>query len=184
MYFSCPFKEEILVAYLRRSDESKALIDAYAHFGNDEFTKAHDILDGLISDGCALAMVLSCIFSKEDEEECDFYVRHIECLVRASKLKNPLALYSLGVYYDRGELLELDKSKACDYFRESANLGMPQAEHIYGVMLYYGTGGAQQDQAKGLRLVKSAAQGGIAEALEFLEYIDPSTLENENAPRN
>lgn len=174
MYFCCPFKEEFLVDQLQKSDASGVFMGAYQAFENNQLSKGHEILDDLAETGYSLALVLSSMFSKEREDESAFYVRHVEYLKRASDAKDPLALYALGVYYDKGELVEQDKSRAYEYFKEAASLGMPQAEHVYGIMLYYGTGGAEQEQAKGLSMIRSAAEAGVAEASEFLQYIGHS----------
>lgn len=179
MYFACPFKEEFLVQYMQESKASGALIDAYNLLNDNELSKGHDILDDLIKHGCSLALVLSSMFSKQGESEGEFYNRHLECLQRAADNREPLALYSLGVYHDTGEMVEHDELKANDYFKEAANLGMPQAEHLYGIMLYYGTGGAQQDKAKGLSMIQAAEQKGVTEAKEFLQYLEQSELGSE-----
>ena len=83
-----------------------------------------------------------------------------------------MAHYALGVYFDTGETVAtVDKQAACDYFRRAAEGGVPQGMHVYGIMLYYGTGGAEKDESRGLSMVKSAADSGVEEAKEFLESV-------------
>jgi len=119
-----------------------------------------------------LALVLAAIFSKSNESIDDFYERHFNNILKASEKQNSLALYSLGVYFDTGEFVEEDKEKAFFLFKASAELGMPQAQHIYGIMQYYGTGGAEQDVVLGLSMVERASKEGVQEAAEFLNYLN------------
>lgn len=169
------FKEEYLLENIKAS-EIALLVQAYSLFEEDDFLGGHKLIDKLVLQKEPLALVLSSTFSKNGENKDQFNERHIKLLQLAGFAKDPLALYSLGVYSDTGNFLELDKQVACKYFKESAELGMPQAKYIYGVMLYYGTGGADQDKERGLSMVKSSASAGVSESAEFLAYLNNTKL--------
>lgn len=173
MFFCCAFKDKLFLESIQNSSESDILSQAYKLFQKDNFVEGHKLIDDLVSQNHPLALVLSSMFSKDGENEDQFHNRHIELIKIAVSAKEPCALYSLGVYYDTGNFFELDKQKAFEYFKESAELKMPQAEHIYGIMLYYGTGGAMLDEERGLSMIKSAASAGVVEAVEFLDYLNP-----------
>jgi TPR repeat protein len=169
--YYCAFKETFLRDQIASSDESKPLDYAYKHFEHGDVERGHQALADLVNRNHPLALVLASMFSNTDETEDQFRIRHLAQLEVSAAHGNSLALYSLGVYRDTGELLEQDKKLAFEYFKKAAELGMPQAEHIYGVMLYYGTGGAIKDHVRGLALVQSAARSEVAEAKEFLEFL-------------
>jgi len=172
MYYCCPFKERYLVDEIQKSSQQYVLQESYNFFKDKDYESAYALLDGLIQKEDGLALVLASLFSRPGELEEDFYKRHFDNILKASEKENPLALYSLGVYFDTGEYVEEDKEKAFVLFKSAADLGMPQAKHIYGVMQYYGTGWAEKNMDSALIMIKQASKEGVAEATEFLDYID------------
>ncbi len=171
MYFCCPFKECFLLEQIKASNSSDVLNQAYTLFEEGAANEAHNLLRKLVIKKDKIALVLSALFSFEEENEQEFYRRHLSNLEAAAASQSSLAIYSLAVYYDTGQFFQENKSKAYEYFKKAAELGMPQAMHIYGVMLYYGTGGASRDELQGISMVKLAAKHCVNEASEFLRYI-------------
>lgn len=171
MEYCCAFRESFLIEQIVSSDEAKLLERAYELFEKGDSSRAHTTIQRLVDEKHPLALVLASMFSRDGETDEQFHARHLAQLQTAATMRSSLALYSLGVYTDVGEFLDQDKQKAFKYFREAADLGMPQAMHIYGIMLYYGTGGAEKDSARGLSLVQSAAASNVEEAKEFLRSI-------------
>jgi len=111
------------------------------------------------------------MFSQENESEEKFISRSLSNLIVAAEQNNSIAQYAVGVYLDKGENLEQNKESAYLLFKSAAENGMPQAMYIYGVMLFYGTGGAELNKSKGVELINRAALGASNEAREFLEFV-------------
>jgi TPR repeat protein len=160
--------DETLRRYIDRSEHREILNRALAEFEKGNEAAGHAVLRYLVASSSPHALVIASMFSKQGEDEQDFVARHLVQLQKAASLGDPIAAYSIGVYLDQGDLLPLDKERAFALFKQAAELGMRQAMHIYGVMLYYGTGGAPLERAKGLSLVESAAAAGVEESKEFL----------------
>lgn len=176
MYYCCAFNENFLIEQIEFSDETEVLQKALNLFDENKQDLGHSLLEKLIKEEHSLALVLSSMFSMKNETEEEFYVRHINFLNIAAVKKNSLALYSLGVYFDKGEFVEENRHKAFEYFKEAAELGMPSSKLIYGIMLFYGTGGAKQNEKEGLLLIKSAADSNVDEAMDFLKHINKKNL--------
>lgn len=169
MYFRCPFNEKFLSVAIEESG-NKELKRAYEFFSKDNPAAGHEKLKQLMGfpNFPSLALVLSSLFSKIDESEDEFVARHILQLEEAAYVGDPFALYALGVYCDQEGVDDFAKEAASIYFKRSAEKCMPQAMYVYGVMLYYGTGGAMQDRSAGLNMINFAADSGVVEAREFL----------------
>ena len=172
MFYRCTFSTDYLLERIHANSRSKSLASAFSKFEHNNFAEGHEIIEDLVAHAHPLALVLSSMYSFDDESEKQFDDRHLSQLLAASDGDEPLAHYALGVYFDTGEIVSsVDKQAACDYFRLAAEGGVPQGRHIYGIMLYYGTGGAEKDQPRGLAMITSAAESGVDEAKEFLESI-------------
>jgi len=98
-------------------------------------------------------------------------MRHIRDLKISANSDEPLALYSLAVYYDQGKFLEEDKKSAQEFYCRAANAGNDLAKHIYGIMLYYGTETLEIDKELGLSFLNSSAENGVEDAKIFLDSI-------------
>jgi localization factor PodJL len=172
MEFRSTVRELFLRRHLAQSPNAGQLAAALAEFDEGRTAQGHQILLPLVHRGYARAILLASMFSMEDESEQDFLERHLVQLSQAATLEDSIAMYSLGVYLDQGELLALDKRGAFDWFKGAADLGMPQAMFVYGVMHYYGTGGAEFQRANGLSMVQAAASADVDEAIEFLNFLN------------
>ncbi|MEO0439076.1 MAG: hypothetical protein AAF098_19525 [Pseudomonadota bacterium] len=176
MFYRCAFNIGHLSKRIQASSESKLLDSAFKKFEDDNFADGHEIIEDLVTHSHALALVLSSMYSLEDESEKQFDDRHLSQLLAASDGNEPLAHYALGVYFDTGEIVAcVDKQAACEYFWRAAEGGVPQGMHVFGIMLYYGTGGAEKDESRGLSMIKSAADSGVDDAIEFLKLIGNPT---------
>jgi len=170
MFYKSPFKYDLLINEINNNPEKELLFNAIEQLDNGLFD-GHILLNQLIKKSNTDALLLSALYSIKNENENDFFQRHFSTLEKLTDLNHPLALYALGVYYDQGEFVLADKNKAAHLFKLSSNLGVPQANFIYGVMLYYGTGGMNKDTKKALDLLNYAALMNIQEAKEFLDYV-------------
>ncbi len=167
MFYACAFDEDL---FYRECKYDEVLGSAFDLFRQSESKEAHALLQVLVKGKEPKALVLSSMFSSVMELEEEFYLRHVEQLVAAAELGEPFALYSLAVYHDTGELVKEDKHKAFEYFEAAAEQGMAQAMHVFGIMLYYGTGGASKDMEKGLTMLEMSAKT-VDEASVFLQSI-------------
>ena len=152
---------------MRADPHAQDLLAAWSEFSAGSYA-GHDVLRDLVSEKHGLAMLMSSLFSKSNETDEAFEARHIETLESAAEMGVDLAFFSLGVYYDDGRFFEEDKVKANGYFRRAADLGLPQAQYLIGVMFFFGTGGMTKDQSRGEKLLKAAATAGVSEAESVL----------------
>jgi len=136
--------------------------------GTEDFEAAHELLAPLILRGNAEAEYLGASFSWGAEQAAEFDQRHIGLLRQAARKGYPPALYTLGVYLDTGELLEVDKLAAAAMFKQAAEAGHAHSKWIYGIDLLYGLGAFQKDETKGVALVIESANAGFQGALETL----------------
>ncbi len=171
MFYYRQFDEDYFLKKLSESHDSEELLSAYNLLEEGNVIKGHELIASSSLKNCSLALVLASIYSNENEEESDFIKRHLDQLKEAANARDPFALYSLGVYHDVGELLEEDKMLAYKYFKDSAELDLPQAQYIYGTMLYYGTGGARLDVEKGLNYLYLSSKQGYEDATTLLQSL-------------
>jgi TPR repeat protein len=173
MYFRSPIVDTKLLRW--SSLLGYSFTDAYSEsitlFDEGDFVSGHQILAPLLANHDHVAQVLFASFSLPEESWSDFEQRHVSCLVDAAESKNPFALYAMGVYYDTGQFVEYDQDKAFLHFKCAAELGIPHAKYIYGVMLFYGTGGANQDRDNALKLLREASDAGEEDATNILKKI-------------
>jgi TPR repeat protein len=172
----CPFNEKYLQQAIAIDEYGDGLSKALHKFDEGYSELGHEICEDL-KNKTSLAIVISSLFSRDNESETAFEERHILELNKAAEQKNSLALYSLAVYYDQGAILEENKSKAQDYYRRAANAGSNLAKHIYGIMLYYGTDTLEPDKDEGIKLLISSASNGVDDAKTFLSSIGINTTE-------
>ncbi len=178
MFYQSPFNYALLINEMNNNPEKALLFKAIEKL-DDGFFDGHLLLNQLIQKSNIDALLVSALYSQENENENIFLKRHILTLEKLVELNHPLALYALGVYYDQGKFVLEDKNKAAHLFKLSSDLGIPQANFIYGVMLYYGTGGMDKDTEKALDLLNRAIAMNIQEAKEFLDYLN-NPAENKN----
>ena len=87
-----------------------------------------------------------------------------EILARARKrveLKDPIALFNLGMSYGKGELgLPVDQAKCIDLLREAADLGLFTAQYQIGSFYDNGEMGLEQNKEEANKYWVKAAEGG------------------------
>ncbi len=179
MEYRSPVRDQFLRRHIDQSECAERLKAALSEFDKGNAHKGHETLRPLLDISNAYALLLASLFSTEAESEQAFLRRHLAQLEAAADLGDSVARYSLGVYFDQGELLDCDTEKALDYYRKSAEAGMPQAMFVYGVMQFYGTGGALLQKSAGLLMVQAAASAGVDEAIDFLSFLKSKSAEAE-----
>ena len=172
MQFYSVLSEDVLVNAIKLDCFSEQLSLALRKFDAGETYEAHSLCDQL-KGKTTLAIMLSALFSKDNESESDFLNRHITSIQLAAEKGNSLAQYSMGVYYETGELVEQNQTYAEACYKNAAEQGMPLACYIYGTMLYYAhnTENVPLDPITGLKLLNIAAENGIQEAKSLLDSI-------------
>lgn len=172
MFYKSPFNLEPFFNEIENDPNKDLLLDVLEKLEKDLFEEGQLLLKEIINtvDKSKNALVLSSLYSFEDESIKMFEKRHIESLKKAAEHKNPSALYGVGLYYDTGGCsLTYDSDVANDYFIESAKKGFASGMYIYGTMIYYSTKQVEKNQEQGLKMIKDAAAKGDSLAKKFLE---------------
>lgn len=86
----------------------------------------------------------------EDDE------KEIMCYHKASELGVAEAYYELGIHYNQGWKVELDKKKAFEYFTKAAELGSPDALSILSHIYKTGNSVVEKDLEKALEYAQKA----------------------------
>lgn len=68
----------------------------------------------------------------------------------AMKMCNGLAIFRMGLCYEKGVGKSKNIQKALNHYRSAAKLGLVEALHIYGSILVHGDLGSQKDQGGGM----------------------------------
>jgi len=89
----------------------------------------------------------------------------------AAKQEYPDTLYTLGLYYETGNILKRDPVKASSLFKIAAEKGHSKAKLSYGLDLFYGTNHTPKNKALGLAFVKQAAKEGVKNASKTLKQL-------------
>ncbi|RFN58176.1 tetratricopeptide repeat protein [Marixanthomonas ophiurae] len=76
--------------------------------------------------------------------------------------------YELYKIYFEGEKAPKDYNKANSYLRKAVKVGDENANFLYGVKLYEGKEGIDQNKIKGLDYLKKASNWGVCSAYEYL----------------
>lgn len=98
-------------------------------------------------------------------------------LKRAYIGNNPKSGLMLSTVYSNGIGVKECMTKAREYMKGSADLGVPKAQYYYAGMLFEGEGGPV-DEETGIDYMFKAANSGNEDAIEFLtvnELIEPQT---------
>lgn len=150
----------------------QALDSAKKEIEQGDCSLAYKALQPLIEIENPEALYLFSMFCLPDSETIEeFEQRSFSVLMKAAEKEYPPAQYALGVYYDGGDIVKQDKLKAALLFKNSANNGYPKAQLSYGLDLYYGSNGIQEDICLGLSFIREAAANGIEEAAETLKEL-------------
>jgi TPR repeat protein len=152
--------------------EDSQIIEAEREINNDNFVRAHQILQPLVKRGNAKAIYIAGTISKPGETTEEFERRHVESVELAANIGCPDAIYWLGYFFDVGaEGFEIDKRRASELFKKAANLGHLRSKWIYACELLWGLGSYEQNIPEGLKYLEKSAEGNFDEALETLARI-------------
>lgn len=89
----------------------------------------------------------------------DYSRAYAEYRRHAEKKNNPLAQFTLALFYDLGWGRPKDAAEACRWYERAAKARLPAAEHFLGNCLVKGVNGPT-DPARAAVLYEDAAQGG------------------------
>jgi TPR repeat protein len=161
--------DEQIYQWIKHTPSAKRVLDtARRHIKNGQFEKAYPMLEPLIASGDPEALFLGAMASKPGESAEEYERRHLEWLRQSAEQEYPQALYALGVYYDTGDMVGLDKIRAAQLFKRAAELKHAQSQCIHGEDLLYGAHGIEKDEAKGMAYVLESAKAKFQGALELL----------------
>ncbi len=168
----------------------RVLDDVRACINAEKFEEAHRLLIPLVATGNAEAMYLGAGFSLPNETSDEYERRHLELIVQSAGRDYPPALYVIGVYYDTGEMVNVDKPKAAQFFKRAAELRHAHSQCIHGIDLLYGTNGIEKDEKRGIEYILESAKAKFHGALETLarfyekgEFGFPVDLQKANSLR-
>lgn len=141
---------------------------------NDNAQDAKDILDNFPDKNNPEALYLLSMFSFPESETHDEYdKRRIELIKQSAKMGYAPAVFSLGVEYDTGNLIEKDPAQAAKLFKQAAEAGHAHSQWIYGIDLIYGTNGIIKNEQLGVEYIKESAAAKFEGALTTLsEFYD------------
>lgn len=112
--------------------------------------------------------------SRKGESIAEFTERYVLQMTKASEGGISRASYQMGVNHLYGDDVPQDYKKASMYFDRAISQGHSYTKFTYGFSLYYGNDGNVKDEAKGLSLMREAAQEGIDKSVKELELINDS----------
>lgn len=107
-------------------------------------------------------------FSLDGESQSDFNIRSLDSLKRLSSMNYPDAMYELGVAYDTGDGVDLNKQRAADLFAKAAIANHPKAKWIHGIALVHDKSSSTEIINLGISLIKSSAEDHFEGALRSL----------------
>ncbi|MFO1389253.1 tetratricopeptide repeat protein [Cellvibrio sp.] len=140
---------------------------------NGDVEELYQLIEPYINARDPYALFLYSSFSLESLNESDdeFEKRSVELLKAASEGGLAEASYRLGVLYLYSDLPENEDAQSSVYFERAIAQGHSHSKFTYGFNLYYSVSQTKQDKNRGLRLMKDAADEGVALAAEELKII-------------
>lgn len=138
---------------------------------NGEVEALYQLIAPYIEAKDPYALFLYSSFSLESlkESDDDFEKRSVELLKAASEGGLAEASYRLGVLYLYSDMAAAEDQSSSFYFERAIAQGHSHSKFTYGFSLYYEQTG--QAKARGLQLLKEAAEEGIELAVEELKLI-------------
>ena len=91
----------------------------------------------------------------------------LKCWTLAAELGDPLAQYSLGYNYMKGDFLPRDDTKSFEWFQKAARQGESRSQFLLGDAYYYGSG-TIRDFEQAVKWYRKASEQGNAKALYSL----------------
>lgn len=102
------------------------------------------------------------------KKEFDIAHKHLH---RLAKSRHPKAQTIMGMFHEKGIVVERDVSKALDYYRQAAAQGLPEAQSRLGHLLLETAG---KDSGEAIDWLEKAAAQGEATAQATLRKLDRS----------
>lgn len=100
----------------------------------------------------------------------DFVAAH-KHLHKLAKSKHPKAQTLMGLFHEKGIVVERNVSQALEYYRQAASQGLPEAQSRLGHLLLETAG---KDSGEAIAWLEKAASQGEAEAQATLRKLDRS----------
>lgn len=122
----------------------------------------------------------ACTSSNHSQDTFDLACKHIskkeftiahKHLHKLAKSKHARAQTIMGMFHEKGIVVERDVSKALDYYRQAAAQGLPEAQSRLGHLLLDTAG---KDSGEALEWLEKAAAQGEATAQATLRKLDRS----------
>lgn len=140
-------------------------------FENGDVEDLYELIEPFIAANDPYAQLLYSSFSLErlNESDEDFEKRSVALLKAASEGGLADASYRLGVLYLYGDMTAEQDQPSTFYFERAISQGHSHSKFTYGFSLYYEQTGHKK--ARGLQLLKEAADEGVELAVEELKII-------------
>jgi len=149
--------------------ETKRVLDAaWLAIKNGRFDEAEKLLTTESVRNNSEAQYLLAGFSLLGESQSDFNTRSLNTIDRLSHINYPDAMYQLGVTYDTGDGVDLNKQLAADLFAKAAMANHPKAKWIHGITLAYDSNSSAATISRGIALINSSAEDNFEGALRTL----------------
>ncbi|WP_196480462.1 tetratricopeptide repeat protein [Burkholderia multivorans] len=138
---------------------SEIIVRAEDALNSGDARKTMALLRPLIEKGVPAALFLYSHFCiSTSETDLEFDERRIGILHLLSDLGYAPGIYELGVCYETGDLVEVDKNIAAALYKKAAELGYPKAKLSHGLDLYHGSGDIKKSRALGLKFIRLAME--------------------------
>ncbi|TMA83141.1 MAG: sel1 repeat family protein [Deltaproteobacteria bacterium] len=158
-------------SWIKHEPSVQKLLDiARDHLKADQFAEASSVLMPLIADGNPEALYLGAWYSWGDDTAEAFERRYLDWLTKSAMQEYPPALFVLGVYYNTGELVSVDKAKAAQLFKRAAELKHAASQYSHALDLLYGTNGIERNEAMGFKYLLESKEAKFRGAFELLAY--------------
>jgi TPR repeat protein len=106
-------------------------------------------------------------------------VKAAEFYKRAAEMNMPDAMYRMAIAFNGGFGVERDETAAMDYLKRAAEAGHPDAAAAWGLLHLNGD---PDKSAKGLDMLKVAAEGGNVEAMKNIAVVYKNGIGIEASP--
>jgi TPR repeat protein len=158
--------------WIKHEPSVQKLLDlARDHLNADQFAEASAVLMPLIAEGNPEALYLGAWYSWGDETVEAFDRRYLDWITKSAMLEYPPAMFELGVCYNEGELVRVDKAKAAQLFKRAAELKHAASQYHHAVDLLYGSNGIEKNESMGLKYLLESKEARYRCSFELLAYL-------------
>jgi TPR repeat protein len=139
---------------------------------------------------CALSLTILQSFAEDDPVasadaawKARDFARAAELIAKPAAAGNAAALYLKGRMAETGRGAAQSPAEAARLYQQAMDKGNADATGAYGRCLIGGTGGVAKDEARGLFLIRKAAEAGSAAAMTILGEFAARGIGQEADPR-